>query len=245
MKIWLAGDSWACGEWNPECTKILHGGLAQYLQEDGHQVRNLSQGGLSNLDIVHRIKNRHDRYDTEEPDLVLVFQTEYSRDYKHDSMQDQFGSGDWQDLTQGQDLVNRWVERFYIQLSEIAAKFAVPIKIIGGCSDTMPFDNMPQDYPGCDIICQSMTNLILNNNHQIQAPIYSWYTKNTRDLIKKFRHHLSDDHMQFIMHDMERGFQRECLLREHPVFFWPDGIHPNRSGHKILFDFLKKTGIFD
>jgi hypothetical protein len=53
--ILISGDSWSCGEWAPDHPKvdknvILHGGLAQYLKEQGYPVINLGRGGGSNLD---------------------------------------------------------------------------------------------------------------------------------------------------------------------------------------------------
>lgn len=245
MKILIAGDSWGRGEWNTDCTGILHAGISQYLTDDGHLVENLSHGGLSNLDIVNRIKNRFDRYnDFEIPDIIMIFQTEYCRDFKHDVMQTHSGSKDWVGLEQVQDLIGRWVERFYMRLSEISTEFKVPIKIIGGCSDTMHFDNMSEDYPGCDIVCQSTTNLIVTGDHRVSTPVFSWYTKNTADLVKKIKANLPPRAIQTLMDDMDRGFQRECLLKENPEFFWPDGRHPNRQGHQILFNWLKDSGVF-
>ena len=46
MKILIAGDSWAMGEWNPEWqgpeNQILHKGLEQYLLDDNYDVTNIS-----------------------------------------------------------------------------------------------------------------------------------------------------------------------------------------------------------
>jgi hypothetical protein len=244
MKLLLVGDSWGCGEWDLHCTSILHTGLEQYLLDDGHQVDNISYGGISNLDIVNRISGYLELPNKLLPNLILVFQTEYSRDYKHDKIQKDFGCDDWQDLTTVEDLTNKWVERFYFRLSEISSKFSIPIKIIGGCSDTFYFDNMSKDYPGCDIVCQSIVNLILTGDHRISTPIFSWYTKKITELVKKLYEILPLTSIDDLESKIDQGFKRECLLRECPEFFYPDGIHPNRFGHKILFDFLKASRVF-
>ena len=244
MKILLAGDSWGCGEWYHEGAQILHKGIEQYLMDDGHVVENLSWRGISNLDIAHRIRFYFENYDRLLPDIILVFQTEYSRDSKHQRMQTDFGANDWTDIKQFSDLSDQWIGRFYQRLSDISQAFDVPVKIIGGCSDTMHFDCMDQDYPGCEIVCQSATHLILHNNHRISAPVFSWYTKESVDLVQQIKSCLCTDAQREFMKSIDAGIQREFLLRENPEFFWPDGVHPNRIGHKIIFDFLKSAGIF-
>ena len=91
MKIVIAGDSWGCGEWlrgdlrKNVATDIVHGGLAQYLTEDGHTVVNLSQGGASNTFIDSAISKHLESEslrDRENPDKIIVFQTTYTRDYR-------------------------------------------------------------------------------------------------------------------------------------------------------------------
>jgi len=242
----IAGDSWGCGEWNLGCSNLLHLGLQQNLIEDGHQVCNISKGGISNLDMIYRLSAYFERLDQQLPDLILVFQTEYCRDFKHDVMQtDFFGSDDWKDVKEIAHLRNRYIERFYFRLSEISMQISVPIKIIGGCSDTMHFDDMSKDYLGCDIACQSLTNLILSGNDRISNPVFSWYGKAAINFVKKIHGVLSTKSLVDFLDEIDRGFERECLLKEHPEFFYPDGKHPNRVGHKILFDFLKSQKILN
>ena len=56
----IAGDSWACGEWQigsgifPLC---VHKGIEQYAIDEGMKVRNLSRGGDSNQDQVNIVAN--------------------------------------------------------------------------------------------------------------------------------------------------------------------------------------------
>lgn len=243
MKILLVGDSWGCGEWDLESRNILHGGLAQYLNEDGHEVNNLSRGGISNLDIVHRIATYYDRDFILPHDLVLVFQTEYCRDHKHDAMQTAWGSQDWHNTKTVKDLSDQWLGRFYQRLSEISIKYQVPVHIIGGCSDGIAFDDMSQDYPGCHMLCQSATNLLINGEAGISEPVFSWYTKNTSDLVSHLRGFLDGAAVTELMRVIDLGFQRESLLRENPALFWPDGIHPNRWAHQKIFQFIKSQGV--
>lgn len=239
MNIIVVGDSWGVGEWNNTCTEILHLGLEQYLINDSHNVINISKGGISNLDIIFRLQTYLNRLKLEKIDKIIVFQTEFSRDYKFEVVQKDYGSDDWLDVVLPQDYSNKLIERFYIRLSEISQKFNIPIQIIGGCGDALWIDNMQKEHIGCEIVCQSLTNLIIQNNSRIENPIFSWYTNATLSLVEKFKTKLSHEGLNQLIVDMNLGFERELLLRENPYFFYPDGVHPNRRGHKILFEYLK------
>jgi hypothetical protein len=233
-KIMIAGDSWGCGEWNVTCDQILHRGIETYFTELGHNVVNVSKGGCSNLDTVNRIKLWIDKFGADNVELIYVFQTEYSRDFKHSLPED------W-NINSFSDLSDIWLARFYTRLSEISQTHSCQIKIIGGCCDTLWFDNMNQDYPGCEIVCQSMTNLLINDDPSIQVPVLSWYDKHTEPLLQKARE--KDIDLEQILEYMNSGFERESTLRENPKWFFPDGKHANRSGHLKLFEFLISDSI--
>ena len=240
MNIIIAGCSWGVGEWNLECSQILHPGLEFYLKNDGHDVVNLSCGAISNLDIVARLENYFERFPDTPKGPVIVFQTEYTRDYKHYAREKDYGTNEAEEYHNGLGAVSsRWIERFYHRLSKFSQAWDRPIKIIGGCGDTMWFDNMDHDYPGCKIVCQSLTNLLINNNHRIQQPVYSWYLNNSVGLIEKIKKNGVDSkQLNEINSLISLGFQRESDVRENPELFYPDGRHPNRVGHKILYEHL-------
>lgn len=243
--VLIAGDSWGGGEWNLECTAVLHRGLEQYFENDGYTVANISKGGNSNLDIVARLSRHLDHYNTQPPDVILVFQTEYTRDFKHHAMQEDFKSSDFSYVETIDDLASRWIERFYMRLSELSIKHQVPIWLIGGCSDTMSFDNMHQDYPGCTLVCQSMVNLILEGCSSIASPVFSWYNSDTEALVTQLRTVVGTKNADGILKEIDKGFERCCLLKENPEYFYPDGKHPNRLGHRILYDYLQTHYLSD
>lgn len=234
-QILIAGDSWGCGEWNVECTEVLHPGLEFYLKNDGHTVTNISKGGCSNMDSIFRISSWLERFKDQSIDTVLIFQTEYTRDYKH------FKDSDDCQVNSLNDLADRWIERMYYRLSELAQQHQFKVYIIGGCSDTKAFDNMSNDYPNCNIACQSFTNLLIENTPNIKTPVYSWYTKSTEELVEKIKR--TSNNPTEILNELTRGFERESLLRENPTLFYPDGKHPNRTGHQKLHEFLKTISI--
>lgn len=239
MTILIVGDSWGLGELDANSNQILHQGLAQYLVDDGYEVVNLSKGGISNLDIINRLNFWFDRNPDTPVDKIFVLQTDFARDFKHNTMQQNYGADDW-NISTTQELISIWVERFYQRLSEIAQKKQCEFLIIGGLSDTMWFDNMENDYPGCKIVCQSVTNLILTSSHTLNQPVFGWFTSSDENLVKKLK---SCTEVGNLTNLMSQGMERELLLTENPEFFFPDGRHPNRRGWKIVFDFLKEQRI--
>lgn len=244
--IIIVGDSWGCGEWRAQGADytVLHSGLEEYLRQDGHQVINLSQGGISNLDIYHRLKNHLLRFPDHCDTKIFVFQTDYTRDSKHAAMQCDFGVDDWNNIQSIHDFSSRWVERFYLRLSELSITYALQTFIIGGCSDTIWFDNMPEDYPGLNIACQSMTNLLVTGNSRITRPVFSWYTAQCEDLVKTVKIQIPPENLASLVDDLTHGASRESTLLEHPQWFYPDGKHPNRFGHKKLYDYLRHCQLF-
>ena len=238
MTVLIAGDSWGRGEWNNlEC---VHSGIEQYFKDDSIDVRKISVGGSSNLDTCHRINAFFDRFDKNEISSIIVFQTEYTRDYKYYKAAAEIGIDDLKDLTIT-TIQSIWVERFYHSLSSISQLLDIPIWIVGGASDTVRFDNMENDYPGCNILCQSFTNLLVNGNDLIDHPVYSWYTSIAVEFIEFAKKHTVD--LNNILRVINDGLNREVLLRTTPEWFFPDGVHPNRHGHKILYDFIKRKNI--
>jgi len=242
MNYLIVGDSWGCGEWDKDCNFNPHRGLEQFLLDDGHSVVNLSSQGISNHDIYQRAYQYFQRHQPHDIDTILVFQTEYNRDYKHSlGWEETLGAQDWNSVVQPEDMAMRWISRFYQNLSQLSQSTGCAVKIIGGHSDTLWFDNIEEHYPGCKIICQSMTNLILTGQQCIDQPVLSFYERKTEDLVRKIKDTLnSTDKVERLLTLIDQGYQREMLLRQNPQYFYPDGIHPNRQGIRILYDFLKR-----
>lgn len=240
----ISGDSWSVGEWHPckhPTSEITHGGLSQYLHEEGQIVVNVGQGGSSNRESYLRIRNfffnnHHLRsYPNKQ---VIVFKSEWTRDFAYMDPEDK----DFYD--QPMTLRDRINSRFYYDLSALAQEWDVTIKIIGGCSDTLLFDDFQNAYPGLEIICQSMVNLLVNNCATIENPVFSVFSTDPRamDFLKLLKKHTTDvQAMEILLDEIDRGHQRSDIFGERKDLFYPDGTHPNREAHKILYDFLKRN----
>jgi hypothetical protein len=134
---------------------------------------------------------------------------------------------------------DRLVSRFYYDLSALSQEFDVEIKILGGSGDTLFIDDFDKIYSGVNICCQSITNLLVNNNSRIVDPICSTYSVKSLPFIESVKKHINDDtQMKYLISELEKGQKRVDTFLENPEFFYPDGAHPNRASHKILFDYI-------
>jgi hypothetical protein len=239
----ISGDSWGCGEWPQRYSgpdEILHGGLAWYIRDSGQRVINLSQGGFSNQDIlrsIHRffISGTH-LHLVETVQTIFVFQTEWYRDFSPATYCIDFDTNFLDPLNE--DIHLRYLSRFYYGLSEISKKYSVSIKLIGGVEDTIWLDQFKQEYPGVEVVCQSFTNLCVNDDHRVNKENFSISSK-AADFLKN----RTDDPtmISFIESLIDNTLTRQQIWDANPEYFFPDGKHANQKGHKKLFDFLMQT----
>lgn len=241
--ILIAGDSWGCGEW-PQLytgpTNILHGGVCQYLREFGRSVINISQGGNSNKDTLDQLNKFFDSgtgdFLSDRLTDILVLQTEWYRDFSPATHYVDFDAYFLDTIDNTMHL--RFVSRFYRGLSELAQKHNVSIKLIGGASDTLWLDQFEVEYPGVSVVCQSFVNLCINNNHRVDQENFSISSK-ASDFLKSRTTDITV--IQWIESLIDNTLTRQSILESNPYFFFPDGKHANRMGHKKLFDFLIDT----
>jgi hypothetical protein len=239
----IAGDSWSVGEWLPNngTPMILHGGLTEYLHEDGHVAINVGLGGSSNRESYLRARNllfnnHHLRLFKNKQ--IIVFQTEWTRDFLYMDPEDK----NYYDRPT--ELMHRIISRFYFDLSALSQEWNINIKVIGGCSDALMIEDFKTIYTGVEVICQSMINLLLNDYDIVKNPVYSFFSADHRgeDFLKLFKQHVTDiSQMQSILDEVDKGQRRYETFAQRPDLFYPDGAHPNREAHKILFEFLKRN----
>lgn len=239
----IAGCSWSVGEWDDNKTtpNILHGGLTQYLHDEGQTVINVGLGSSSNRESYLRARNllfNNHHLQCYENKQMIVFQTEWTRDFAYMDPEDK----DYYDRPT--DLMHRLISRFYYDLSALSQEWNIDIKVIGGCSDALMIDDFKKIYPGVEVICQSMVNLLINNCDTIQDPVFSMFSADQRgeDFLKLFKQHVTDMHqMEELLDKVDKGQQRYETFCKNPNLFYPDGVHPNREAHRILYDFLKRN----
>jgi hypothetical protein len=238
--ILIVGDSWSLGEWKK--MSISHCGFAQYLSDAGHLVCNIGTGGGWNGLSVSRLDSflQSNTFSLDKITHIFVFQTEWIRDEVNS----------FSTLSVEQDhhynyqtLKDRIMSRFYHNLSHIGKTVGKKIFLIGGVSDTIWLDKFSQEYPNLEIVCQSFTNLIVNQNHRVEEPVFCLYNRGHVEIVEKFKKLYANKDFNLVLDDIDLGSNRVKTFNANRDLFWPDGKHPNQHGHRILFDFLQQKGI--
>jgi hypothetical protein len=215
MKFCIAGDSWGCGEWGAEEGRytILHTGLEFFLKQQ-HQVRNLSQGAASNNFAIGQLTQalQHDKFDH-----IFWFQTDPLRDITS--------------LFYEKNLTfDRLLEENHRQMDTVYRalnNLGVEIHCIGGCSK-LDLDLMKL-YPNLIAYIPSVTEWL--EPDYVHPVIWtSWWEK----LIVR---QLDVDSLDKLV-DCKK---MQDSLAKYKKYFQPDGAHPNRTAHKMLFDKISKN----
>jgi hypothetical protein len=214
MKILIGGDSWGNGEWPQETN---HRGIWQYFEEDGHEVMIKSVPGESNKNTIPHMCN----YITEKynHDYIFWFQSDPLRDLRP---YDDFGKTikNYQDLLEQSEII---LDKNYRELNN---RTTSKIYCIGGCSKLNL--KLISKYENLIPIVESLTELIFDDYvhpklwHSDWLKVVDIFELETINLL------LDDKRKQDSLAEVDK-------YRE---YFWPDGYHPNRKGHKVLYEFL-------
>ena len=241
QSILIAGDSWGAGiplVHSDASLDLVYGGITDLLTTQGFQVINLSKPGGSNLQACDRM-NDYLRFNSPKQisqiKTIIFWKTEFFREIWH------YRPNDLEkELSHSYStLRDHWVYRPYHRLAEISQQWNIPIYIIGGCSDTVWYDDFEKDFPGVKIACQSATNYILTGNHNIDHPVFCEYLNGWVDpFLELVKPKTSGKELEIMLNDMELGFDRIRLFNEYKDVFFPDKTHPNTEGQKILFNLL-------
>lgn len=216
MNILIAGDSWGCGEW--DCFdngthSATHKGIEQYFIDNGNNVTNVAKGACSNkyscLQLVNELLNTS-------YDYTIWFQTDPLRDLRpYTTFVDDYHTYDELLDQQHSLLVNT-----YGILNGANTK----ILCIGGCSKLdmtliSRFDNL------IPIIPSVIEFLVPQYSHP------KIWQSDWQDLGGR----------QFDITSLDKlvsDLNKQWSIADTPKFFIPDGMHANRHGHKLIFDYL-------
>tara|TARA_B100001093_G_scaffold499343_1_gene548490 strand:+ start:1645 stop:2313 length:669 start_codon:yes stop_codon:yes gene_type:complete len=212
MKILIAGDSWAMGEW-PEKQEddIQHKGLEQYLIDDNHTVVNISMGGDPHNVILENLKTIDEKFD-----IAFVFTVD-----PHSKMEDE---NFWQKDFSYEDYYNRHkqaIRKFVLGLDKLNIG---PIKLLGGSSKCL------QEYTQDTSIEIAIPSII-----ELLIPGIKQY-----DMCFQYHHHLLDESINAEIVDKvyEQAKIFDSIFYKEPIMY-PDGEHPNREGHYKIYEVLK------
>lgn len=218
--ICIAGDSWGCGEWseNYNPPKVIHKGLEFYLSEISNVI-NVSRGANSNTDSITSLINA---LESNHFDLIFFFVTDPLRDTRSNNYE--FFKATkltFHDLLEEN---KRLRNVNYEELNKIGKK----IYCIGGCSKLK--ENEFANYKNLIPYIPSLTEFLLPDYRHPIIWCSDWlsYVDKQFDL-ESLNLLASNKEIQ----DSLRGNKFKSL-------FWPDGGHPNRFGHLLLYNKIKK-----
>ena len=227
-KFLIGGDSWGMGVWNDGADsdyKVVHPGLNQLLEEAGYTVHNCCMSNSSNTDSIRRlaalVKNCY-----VDGDIIIWFQSDPTRDLRGTDITTAL-------LETGspKQLVKQILRQNYQALNAINK----PIYAVGG-------------------LCNIDTEVLRMYNN-IHAFVPSWVYLLVKDLYPEVadRTVLGDVACNVKDIDLNKFTkeQRMLLVDElHEMnetkhfyvngMFKPDYRHPNLTGHKILFEEIKR-----
>lgn len=248
-KIFVAGSSWARGEWDPDRPVVLHEGIKQYFADYGYTVVDCSQARSYHGRVIEFLDKKLSQH-FKTNDLVFFIMADPLLDLimpELSTMQVKRTS----DVTnlkrftnaveQANGLINlvrQQQDKVYNQLDTVAKKYNTQIHCIGGTYNlnTELLDRYSNLLP--TVI--SWLYLLVGHYHEhsnTQLPnfgiSYTWgidyidlsgFTTEFAQQVRKEFIEISDS---------------TKIMNE--LIFHPDGLHPNREGHKILFDHLVNT----
>jgi hypothetical protein len=232
-KVFITGDSWGCGEWNylNQQPKILHLGLEQYFNDSGYQVINVSKGKSSNSESIDRLATALEK-NFNSSDIIFYIKTDPARDLIYDKN----FINDLEKYNTYQEVLINESNKTYSSLDALAKKFNTSIYLIGGvCSigNTDKFLNLVNLVPSfIYLLVGHMPEYQHFKNECCVVDVPVAIVARLKELY--YNKQLAED----LINEWYDISMNVIVLKE--LIFCPDGVHPNRHGHKILFDEIVK-----
>jgi hypothetical protein len=215
--IIIIGDSWGVGEWD-RCCNLGGPRFGQYLMLHD-QVCNLSLGAGSNTDSLDRLSQFLKKFKADQYDTIYWIVTCPSRDIDID-----------QCLPDSESLKQKLIDYLFQSLDtaqKLADHHGVRINLIGGLCDLNVIDI--SKYEHLDVSVASWGQL-LDQQYSIGLFYPGSWTDIGLTIKTQYPHHLDD------WNDIA-----DMVIAKNQSWnkiFHTDGSHPDRTGHKILHNYL-------
>jgi hypothetical protein len=244
--IAIFGDSWGCGEWgdpissgvlSKDQSTITHLGLEQYFTDLGHKVFNMSRPAASNKDSINALFNF---LNTQRQNLIVLFIiSDPTRNLKPSY------------TTFKQDIVNhnglfefktKTLYNYLKILNEVGQQNNQIIHLIGALASVPNVDQ----YSNLSCLCRSWPKLLVGDLHpDIDFEFFGLWEQWLIDgeiinewLTPKNLQQFDSAFVDKLVQQLEQ-LDANRIIFEHQLFY-PDKGHPNRDGHKILFNYIKE-----
>ena len=228
--ILLAGDSWGIGVYQGKGDSYspIGEGIQSLLEEQGHQVTNVSEPGISNLRIINNIPNNLVEFDH-----IVFLQTDIFREASYHGPKGTEKAWRWlRDDFVDELLESNTIEEYtsdhlkwlYDKLNRLDRK----ILCIGGWSDLHPciseFKNL------VPVIASASQMLIPTIKEQVYISDFEYFTQlnDSREFMSKFGPEFKE-----IAINSSHKFEESCRA-------WNGDVHPNIQGYQQIVDVLVK-----
>jgi hypothetical protein len=236
-KIFIGGDSWGCGEWaiDPQGVAhivgygVAHKGLEQYFTDANYVVVNSSTGGSSNKGSIYKLT--HSLKDYKAGDIILWIQTDPIRDLRISP--GNYGNNISRAFTDDFiKLEKELLNNSYSELQSIALLYNTNIFLIGGCQNIDCTE--VSKFKKLTVLVKSWVSMLINqyDDENFGFVTSDWHIDNFSI------NALADNIKKQLVNDIHH--YRKYIMKNYDIFN-PDGSHPNREGHKILYNFIKKN----
>jgi hypothetical protein len=245
-KIIVAGSSWARGEWAPNDPVVQHDGIKQYFADAGYTVVDSSQARSYHSRVITFLKKKLESNYVEN-DIVLFIMADPLLDIimpelgiRKRSLSIKHLPGFTKSIEEAGGLINlirRQQDHIYSSIDAVAKQYNTVIHCIGGTYNVNT--NISKSYSNLSPLLVSWIHLLVGNllehQHSVDPEFgisYTWginyigLDSYTPDFAEQVRQEFK------LIEDSTR------IMDE--LIFHPDSLHPNREGHKILFDYIVK-----
>jgi len=239
-KIFIAGLSWGRGEWvGPN---VVHRGIEQYFTDDGYRVHNVSKPRSTHTKINQLLDASLAEY-YQPGDLVFWIQADPIIDVIAEELVGKLTNQKLPGLSERLRLAGSLValmteqqRTIYCELNNIAVKYDTQIHCIGGTYNINP---VIQDFSNLNLFVPSWINMLVGH-----------FTEYSRSADENFgvTHTWTVDNIDFSAYNVNLAdaIRKEITERVANVImfrediFHPDGVHPNRDGHRVLYEYIKQ-----
>ena len=206
-RVLITGCSYGCGEWQHNSPMQQHRGLAQYLEEAGHTVTNVSRGGSHNAICIERITDIHQDFD-----CVIFMMTAVSRDLANHY---DVSKSVLENVKQRADqIVDAVWELCGSRTIMLGALYKIPSNNYNFIAQFNGIDLLIPDNQWPDCYADSHDFIKLHYRIRGQSEI-------DLNTFKQQILNCNDDAVW-------------STMKQHPEWFEPDGKHWNRHAHRII-----------
>ena len=245
-KIFVSGSSWARGEWAPGNPVVQHDGIKQYFAAAGYTVVDASQARSYHSRVIAYLDGKLASQYTNgdivffimaDPLLDLIMPELAKLNLKRDS-----DASNLPEFTEAIktasgliNLIRQQQDNIYSQLDAVAKKYNANVHCIGGTYNVntnllSKYSNLLPTVPSWIYLLAGQYKEHPGTDDPEFGITYTWGI----DYIN-----LSTYTPEFAKQvQIEFNTISDSTQIMHELIFHPDGLHPNREGHKILYNHL-------